>query len=156
MKILMVCLGNICRSPLAAGILRKKIKAKGLSVTVNSAGTSDYHVGEPADPRTVETAMKYGVDIKSHKARQFVAEDFDLYDKIFAMDRSNFNRILDLASETHDTTKVEMIMNVVEPGSNRDVPDPYFGLRDGFENVFTMLDEACEIIAGRIENNKNL
>jgi protein-tyrosine phosphatase len=96
------------------------------------------------------------VDIKSHKARQFVAEDFDLYDKIFAMDRSNFNRILDLASETHDTTKVEMIMNVVEPGSNRDVPDPYFGLRDGFENVFTMLDEACEIIAGRIENNKNL
>ena len=154
MKILMVCLGNICRSPLAAGILRKKIKAKGLNTVIDSAGTSDYHVGEPADPRTVETAKKYGVDLNGHRARQFVAADFDKYDKIYAMDRSNFNRILDLASENHDTMKVEMIMNVVEPGSNRDVPDPYFGLRDGFENVFRMLDEACEIIAEEIANNK--
>ncbi len=149
----MVCLGNICRSPLAEGILRKKITDRKLNSAVESAGTSNYHEADYADIRSLEVARKHNVDISQHRGRQFVTTDFDRFDKIFAMDRANYRNIINKARNESDRSKVEMIMNVVEPGSNNEVPDPYFGGGDGFEIVFHMLDEACEMIADQIEEN---
>jgi protein-tyrosine phosphatase len=151
MKVLMACLGNICRSPLAEGILRKKITDRKLNASVKSVGTSNYHVGDGADLRSIEVARKHNVDLSSHRGRQFVTADFDKFDRIFAMDRTNYRDILNKARNESDRSKVEMIMNVVEPGSNNEVPDPYYGGGDGFETVYQMLDEACEIIADEIE-----
>ena len=151
MKILMVCLGNICRSPLAEGILRKKLGSENIAAEVASAGTSDYHVGEPADERTVAVASRYGVDISSHRARQFEITDFDRYDEIYAMDRSNYNKVMNMARDDEDRKKVGMITNRLYPGSDMDVPDPYFGGDEGFDYVFKMLDEACEAIVGKMK-----
>jgi protein-tyrosine phosphatase len=153
MKILMVCLGNICRSPLAEGILHEKITARKLHAQVESVGTSNYHVGDDADLRSIEVAKKHHIDISKHTGRQFVTADFDRFDKIYAMDRANYRNILNQARNEQDRSKVELILNVVEPGSNNDVPDPYYGGNNGFEIVYRMLDEACEILAGEIEEN---
>ena len=149
-RILMVCLGNICRSPLAEGILRDKIQKKRIEAAVESAGTGDYHVGEPADPRSVEVATKNEIDINSHTARQFTVSDFDAYDLIYAMDKSNYQNIVKLARNETDRAKVKILMNEVMPGENQDVPDPYFGGKHGFDNVFKMIDLACDKITGRI------
>jgi len=149
-RILMVCLGNICRSPLAEGILRDKIEKQGIEAVVESAGTGDYHVGEPADPRSVEVASKNEIDINSHTARQIRVSDFDDYDFIYAMDKSNHQNILKLARSDKDRAKVKILMNEVMPGENQDVPDPYFGGKHGFDNVFKMIDLACDKISGRI------
>lgn len=148
----MVCLGNICRSPLAEGILQQKITERNLNAIVNSSGTSNYHAGESADSRMIDTARRHGIDITKHSASQFKAGDFDRYDKIFAMDGQNYQNIIRLARDDHDQNKVQLIMNVVEPGSAIDVPDPYYSGNDGFELVFNMLDKACEKIADNIEN----
>ncbi|MCB0625721.1 MAG: low molecular weight phosphotyrosine protein phosphatase [Saprospiraceae bacterium] len=148
MKILMVCLGNICRSPLAEGILKEKIKENGLPWEVDSAGTGSWHVGEPPDPRSVAVARAHGIDILDQRARQFRPADFRQFDLIFAMDASNYQNILRMAPSGTDTSKVELIMNVVDPGRNRAVPDPYWD-DNGFEGVFRMLDEACERIIQR-------
>jgi protein-tyrosine phosphatase len=153
MKILMVCLGNICRSPLAEGILQKKITERNLSASVESVGTANYHVGDAADRRSVEVARKHNIDISSHRGRQFVTANFDKFDIIYAMDRANYRNIINQARNESERSKVKMIMNVVEPGNNNDVPDPYYGGNNGFENVYHMLDEACEIIANKIEKN---
>jgi protein-tyrosine phosphatase len=151
-KVLMVCLGNICRSPLAEGILRKKLEERNLThITVDSAGTSNYHVGECPDTRSMRNAGSHGVDISALKARQFTADDFDDFDLIYAMDASNYGNIVQLARHERDERKVEMILNVLYPGSNMSVPDPYFGGEQGFENVFVMLDKACEIIADMLK-----
>ncbi len=154
MKVLMVCLGNICRSPLAEKILSKKITDRKLNSEVESVGTSIYHVGDNADIRALEVARKHNVDLSRHRGRQFVTSDFDRFDKIFTMDRSNFSNIINKVRNEADRLKVEMIMNVVEPGSNIEVPDPYFGGEDGFEIIYKMLDEACELIADEIEENQ--
>jgi len=154
MKILMVCLGNICRSPLAEGILQAKVTARNLPVQVDSAGTANYHSGDDADLRSVEVARNHNIDISKHRGRQFISADFDRYDKIYAMDSANYRDILNLARNESDRSKVELIMNVVDPGSNMEVPDPYYGGSNGFENVYHMLDEACEIITDEIEENK--
>lgn len=146
MKILMVCLGNICRSPMADGILRFKVKQNNLNVTVDSAGTSSWHQGENPDERATATAKKYGVDISTLTARQFSKSDFDDFDKIYVMDSSNYRDVVALAATEDDKDKVEMIMNVVHPGKNQSVPDPYFGGDEGFDKVFKMLDEACDEI----------
>ena len=146
-SILMVCLGNICRSPLAEGILRSKIEKLNLTITVDSAGTSNYHIGQPPDNRTIENAKKHGIDISKLKGRQFQVEDFDKFDIIFAMDASNYINIIDLARNEKDKNKVEMILNRVNPNSNMAVPDPYYGGEQGFENVFILLDSACNVIA---------
>lgn len=153
MKILFVCLGNICRSPLARGIMHHKISSKGLNAEVDSAGFEDYHIGEPADPRSVEIAMKNGVSLDGHRARQFDVEDFDKFDRIYVMDEKNYKDVIDLARNQHDLDKVDYIMNVVTPGTDTPVPDPYYGGEEGFSNVFRMLDTACEKIARDIENN---
>ena len=143
MKILMVCLGNICRSPLAEGILKNKLLERGLDWTVDSAGTGFWHIGDPPDPRAVSTAGKYGLDISRQRARQIQYSDLQDYDLILAMDSSNYQDILRLADNGRQKSKVEMILNYVDPGSNRNVPDPYWN-DDGFDQVFKMLEEACD------------
>jgi len=140
----MVCLGNICRSPLAEGILTTKIKEQGLDWTVDSAGTGSWHIGEQPDPRSIETADQHGIDIRYQRARQLTAEDLRKYDLILAMDSSNYQDILRLAPD-NTQKKVALIMNYAQPGQNQNVPDPYWD-DDGFEQVFQMLDKATDAI----------
>ena len=135
MKILMVCLGNICRSPMAEGIMRK---LGGDEVEVDSAGTANYHIGSQPDKRMIATAFKHGIDISNLTARQFQSEDFDSFDVIFAMDSSNFQNIISLAKDNIDKQKVKMILE------NGSVPDPYYGGNEGFENVYQLLHESCQ------------
>ncbi len=141
----MVCLGNICRSPLAEGILQHKVNEKGLNWQVESAGTGSWHVGEQPDPRSIDVAQKYGIDITYQRSRQFKANDFDRYDLIYAMDSSNYQNICKLASSDAQKQKVELIMNMANPNRNQSVPDPYWD-DNGFEQVYQMLDEACEAV----------
>ena len=147
-KVLMVCLGNICRSPLAEGILRSKIDSS--QVMVDSAGTGGWHAGELPDARSVAVAKKNGLDITDQRARKFKREDLDLFDHIYVMDNSNYRDVLQLASTAQQQQKVKMILNLVFPGENVDVPDPYYGGNQGFDQVYAMLDEACDIIASEI------
>lgn len=144
----MVCLGNICRSPLAEGILKSKVY--NFKTVVDSAGTGAYHIGEKPDERSIAIAKLNGIDISEQRARKFRVEDFDKYDIIYAMDTSNYRDIIMLARNENDKSKVKMILNEVFPGENLDVPDPYFGGDFGFKNVFGMLNEACEMIAKKI------
>ncbi len=148
-KILMVCLGNICRSPLAEGILKSKLSSE--SFVVDSAGTAGYHVGELPDERSIEVARKYGIDITNQRSRKFTKADFDKFDIIFAMDQNNYADIVALSENEEQHEKVKMILNELYPDGNRSVPDPYYGGDQGFENVYKMLDEACEIIASKLE-----
>lgn len=151
MKVLMVCLGNICRSPLAEGILKTKIEQHNLDWQVDSAGTGSWHVGELPDPRSIATAKKYDIDITYQRARQFQTNDLEEFDLIFAMDSQNHRDILRLAKTEAHREKVHLIMNIVQPDSNQGVPDPYWD-DDGFEEVFRMLDEACDVIIARYSN----
>lgn len=150
MKILMVCLGNICRSPLAEGIMKEKLKKYSIDGMVDSAGTAAYHVGEMPDPRSVEVAGKNGIDITYQRARKFKARDLDEFDLIFAMDEHNYQDILSSLSAKGKEDKVKMILNATFPGKDFSVPDPYYGGKDGFDNVYDMLDKACEKIASEI------
>lgn len=148
----MVCLGNICRSPLADGLLRKKVNDLGLDVIVDSAGTSSYHVGEAPDARMRETARNNDVPIDELRARQFSVADFDAFDLIYAMDLSNFKNMAELARNEDDLTKLHLILNEIYPGQDLEVPDPYFGGDQGFKDVFNMLDEATDIILDKIQH----
>jgi len=147
-KILMVCLGNICRSPLAEGIMRSKLSE---DFTVDSAGTGGWHAGELPDKRSIATAKNRGLDITNQRARQFKKSDFDTFDHIFVMDNSNYKDVLALAPNEEAKSKVKLILNEIFPNENVDVPDPYYGGQDGFENVFDMLDQACEEIARKLK-----
>ncbi len=146
----MVCLGNICRSPMAEGILRDHIEKAGLKVIVDSAGTSGYHSGEAPDFRAVRTLKKKGIDISGLSARLFTVTDFDDFDYIYVMDTSNLINVLNLARNEDDKKKVILIMNEVSPNKNQSVPDPYYGGIEGFEEVYTMLDHASKIILSHI------
>lgn len=148
MKVLMVCLGNICRSPLAEGILRSKVRSNGLDWEVDSAGTGSWHVGQGPDERSVAVAYKNGLDISQQRARQFHYPDFENFDIIYAMDSSNYNDIRRLAIDDSEREKVKLILNESAPGMNGNVPDPYWD-DDGFDKVYHMLDEACERIMER-------
>ncbi|HEY5689607.1 MAG TPA: low molecular weight protein-tyrosine-phosphatase [Yeosuana sp.] len=147
-KVLMVCLGNICRSPLAEGILKSKLPES--NFFIDSAGTANYHVGNPPDPRSIAVGKKYGIDISNLKGRQFSVNDFDTFDLIYVMDESNFRNIISIARNEQDISKVKFILNEIYPNQNYDVPDPYYGGDHGFENVYKMLDEACTIIANSL------
>lgn len=144
-KILMVCLGNICRSPLAEGILASKLPSE--LFQVDSAGTGSWHVGHSPDKRSISTAKKNGLDICNQKGRQFSRADFDTFDYIFVMDNSNYNDVIHLAQNEAHKNKVQLILNAIFPDENVDVPDPYYGMANGFDQVYQMLDDACEVIA---------
>lgn len=146
----MVCMGNICRSPLAEGVLKETAQREGLDIFVDSAGTDAYHVGERPDRRSQEVARKHGIDISNQRARQFEREDFTLFDKIYVMDKSNYDDVVSLADSREDAAKVEMILNTVYPGKALSVPDPYYGGNDGFEKVFQMLDNSCKKVVETI------
>jgi protein-tyrosine phosphatase len=146
-KILMVCLGNICRSPLAEGIMLKLIKENNINMRVDSAGTSNFHVDEAPDKRTIINAAKHDVDLKPLRARQFKVSDFEKFDKIYVMDKSNMVNVLALATTEEQKAKVDLLLNASNPGMNLEVPDPYFGGEQGFEDVFQMVYKACQHVA---------
>jgi len=146
MKILVVCLGNICRSPLAEGVLLYMVAAKKLKLTIDSAGTSNYHIGEAPDARTIANAKKHKIDLSPLRARQFNVHDFDAFDKIFVMDKSNLRNVLSLARHDNDKQKVDLFLNISHPNQNMEVPDPYYGGEAGFENVFQLVWKASEIL----------
>ncbi len=151
MKILMVCLGNICRSPMAEGILRKKVDAIGKKIIIDSAGTSNYHVGDHPDARATAKAAQYKIDISNLRGRQFSVSDFDEFDLILAMDTNNYSDIITKSRNEIDKQKVKLILNYSHPGKNLSVPDPYYGTEDGFEKVYQLLSEACDKIVEEIE-----
>jgi protein-tyrosine phosphatase len=142
----MVCLGNICRSPLAQGILEHKVREKGLDWTVDSAGTGGGHVGLGPDTRSMEVAHAHGIDISAQECRRITYSDIKEFDLIFCMDSSNLVNVRDLCHTLEEEAKVNLIMNECDPGKKMDVPDPYYGGAAGFEKVYQMLDRACEAI----------
>lgn len=150
----MVCLGNICRSPLAEGLLKAKVDPQ--AVMVDSAGTSGFHVDEAPDTRMIRTARKHQIDISGLRGRQFRVEDFRDFDFILAMDQSNLKNILALASTPEEEAKVSLILDQIYPGEEREVPDPYYGGDGGFENVYQMLDRATALIAEKLADGKKL
>ena len=154
MKILMVCLGNICRSPIADGLMMKKITENELDIQVDSAGTIGMHAGNAPDPRMCQTAKSFGTPIDHLRSRKFIVEDFDLFDLIFAMDKSNLSNILKLARSEKDKEKVQLILNMSHPGKDLEVPDPYYGGEQGFIEVYNLLDQATDCILEKIKNNE--
>jgi protein-tyrosine phosphatase len=151
-SILMVCLGNICRSPVAEGIMRNKLENFKLNIEVDSAGTSNYHIGENPDARSAKNALKNGIDISNLKARQFKAEDFDYFDIIYVMDEQNKSDVSSLARNTTDQSKVKLILSELPNSTYKSVPDPYFGDEAGFQLVYDLLNQACENVAHQLSN----
>ncbi len=147
-NILMVCLGNICRSPLAEGILTAKLPKD--SFFVDSAGTGNWHIGSQPDERSIIVAKNNGIDISNQKCRQFTTSDFENFDYIFVMDESNYNDVTFLSKNENQKSKVHFILNDLFPNKKVAVPDPYFGVQNGFEIVFKMLDESCTILAEKL------
>ena len=147
-KILMVCLGNICRSPLAEGILASKLPKN--KFTIDSAGTGSWHIGHTPDERSIAIAKKNKISISNQKGRQFSKSDFDRFDYIYVMDHTNYEDVVQLAENNEQKDKVKLILNELFPNENVDVPDPYFGLPNGFQIVYNMLDEACDVIAKKL------
>jgi protein-tyrosine phosphatase len=146
MKILMVCLGNICRSPLAEGVLKHKAKQAGLDWTVESAGTNGLHNGEPPHRLSQKVALLNGIDICHQRSRQFVKEDMDRYDKIYAMADDVLDEIRWIAKEKYDPAKVDFFLNELHPGKNDSVPDPWYGTEPNFHEVYKLIEKTCEKI----------
>ena len=146
MKILMVCLGNICRSPLAEGILKHKAKAAGLNWTVESAGTNGYHIGEAPHHLSQKVALLNGIDICDQRARQFVKEDMDRYDKLYAMAEDVLDEMKRIARNKWNPEKVDFFLNELHPEENRSVPDPWYGTEPGFHEVYKIINETCDAI----------
>ena len=144
MKILMVCLGNICRSPLADGLLRDKVEKLNLPVIVDSAGTSGLHSGDKPDPRMIKTARQFGLDISYLRSRKFTEKDFETFDHIYVMDEENLKNVSKLARNNEELKKVSLILNLIEPGKNLEVPDPYYSGDAGFREVYSLLDQATD------------
>ncbi len=146
MKILMVCLGNICRSPLAEGILQEKAFKAGLNWSVESAGTNGYHDGEAPHRLSQKVAKMNGIDISSQRSRKFTTADFEMYDKIYAMAGDVINDMRRISGKKFDASKVELLMNELHPGKDMDVPDPWYGTEPGYHDVYKMIDAACDAI----------
>ncbi|MBX2978971.1 MAG: low molecular weight phosphotyrosine protein phosphatase [Flavobacteriales bacterium] len=156
MKIITVCLGNICRSPMAEGILRHLARERGITIRTDSAGTSDYHVGEAPDRRAQAAMKRKGIDIGDLRARQFVAKDLEDFDIILAMDASNLQNMLKLAPNDALAAKAYLIMDHAPAHPLREVPDPYFGGDEGFDAVYHMLMDACNALLDEVEQRTNL
>ncbi len=146
-KVIFVCLGNICRSPVAEGIMLHLNDKHNLNWTIDSAGTANYHVGEAPDRRTIANARRNGVDLSPLRARQFRTEDFKKFDRIFVMDKNNHSNVLKLANTLEEKNKVELLLNVLHPETDMEVPDPYYGGEEDFEHVFQLVWSACEKLA---------
>ena len=146
-KVLMVCLGNICRSPLAEGILQSKVDQD--RVFVDSAGTGGYHIGSKPDSRSIAVGLKYDIDISHQRCRKFSVIDFDEFDVIYVMDLSNYGNVIALARNEHQKNKVKLLLDEVD-SKTKEVPDPYYD-DNGFEHVFHLIDKACTVIAKKIE-----
>ena len=152
MKILMVCLGNICRSPIAEGILRSKAQEKQLAISVDSAGTIGIHAGEQPDKRMQVTALNFGIDISPLKSRQVTLSDFEEFDRIYAMDESNYNDLVQLAKQDAHIQKIKLILEENPKQTIKNVPDPYYGGQDGFNQVYHLLDDAIEHLVKKLEH----
>ncbi len=148
-KILMVCLGNICRSPLAEGVLRAKLSHQNFEI--DSAGTGNWHVGHPPDKRSVAVAQKYNIDISHLKGRQIQPADFEAFDYIYVMDLNNLSDVKALAKNEQQAQKVTLILDELFPGENLEVPDPYYGTERDFEHTYDLLNQACEVIAQKLQ-----
>lgn len=152
-SVLMVCLGNICRSPLAEGILQHKAREAGLNWQVDSAGTNGYHIGEAPHPLSQKIARLHGIDISRQRARKFIADDFQRFDKIYAMAEDVLDDMKRIGGKKFDATRTDLLMNECWPGSSRDVPDPYYGPEPGYQEVFDMIGQACDKILERLKKN---
>lgn len=141
----MLCLGNICRSPLAHGILQSKLSKD--YFYVDSAGTAAYHIGNAPDKRSIAVAKKNGLDISTQSARQFKVSDFDTFDYIYVMDNSNYTNIISLARHNDDIRKVKLFLEANPTIQNKNMPDPYYGNQSDFEYVFNLTNQTCDIIA---------
>jgi protein-tyrosine phosphatase len=153
-KVLMVCLGNICRSPMAEGLLRHKIRKLNLDIQTDSAGTAGYHIGSKPDHRMIDTAAKFGVDISDLRARKFNIDDFEQFDFIFAMDKENQLNMQKLSPMDEHREKVKLLLEHVNYPKYSEVPDPYYGSVKEFEFVFKMLDEATDKLIAELTKNK--
>ncbi len=157
MKILMVCLGNICRSPLAEGILQEKVSVSHLDWVIESAGTNGFHVGEAPHKLSQKVANENGVDISKQISRQFFATDFDEFDKIYVMAKDVMDDVKRIAGNKFDANKVDYFLNELHPGKNEDVPDPWYGNEDGYVKVYQLIDKTCEAIIEKfVMANKNI
>lgn len=154
-KILFVCLGNICRSPLAEGIMLHLKEKHNLNIEIDSAGTANYHVGEAPDLRTIRNAKKNGLDLSALRARQFEAADFERFDNIFVMDKSNLRNVLSLAKNDAHKNKVKLFLNEINNDADAEVPDPYLGTEKDFEALFQLLYRACEGLSEKIKKELN-
>lgn len=151
MNILMVCLGNICRSPMAEGIFADKIRRRGLPWTVDSAGTESFHVGEPPHPLSIQVAARHGIDVSGQRARRFTRADLDRFDKIYALAPDVYDDIARIAGRSADLSGVDLLMNEVYPGRDLAVPDPWYGPEPGYEEAFQLIDTACEKIVEKYQ-----
>jgi protein-tyrosine phosphatase len=150
MKILMVCLGNICRSPLAEGILADKVSKAGFNWFIDSAGTAGYHIGEQPHVLSRQTAASHGIDISKQKGRQFIQDDMGRFDKIYVMDLDNFQEVKRIAGAAWDDSKVSLLLDQLYPGENREVPDPWYGTQTDFQYVYALLDKACDALINHL------
>ena len=151
MKYLMVCLGNICRTPIAVGLLRKKLAGIGSSSEVDSCGFEPYHIGDEADPRALKIMTEKGIDISDHRAKLFHPDNFKNFDLIFAMDSFILKDIKRMAKNEEDLKKIDLLLNVQYPGMNCEVPDPYYGDTDGFHKTFDIIDKALDVLIEKYE-----
>lgn len=153
MKVLMVCLGNICRSPIAEGVMKEKFTEHGIKGTVDSAGVISYHAGSPPDKRAISVSHKYHVDISEQRARQFRKSDFDEFDLILTMDESVHQDIIAMADSLQSRQKTQLFLEYAGHTGSFEVPDPYWGGASGFDSVFNLISENCERIAQKIKQS---
>jgi len=154
MKLLMVCLGNICRSPMAEGIMQAKIEKYKLDVEVDSAGFEPFHTGDAPDFRAIRVMKQHGIDISRQRSRLFRETDFNDFDRIYVMDNNNYRDVKSAARNSEKKKKVDYILNILNPGSNKPVPDPYYGGEQGFERTYQLLDSAIELIAMELKKGE--